>query len=108
MAILPGISRSGSTISFGLFSGVNPVRAAEFSFLLAIPAIAGAIVLKYKELISIETMLVGQYLVGVLVSFVSGLFAVYILLDIIRRGKFQYFGIYCLIVGSFGIYYFAS
>ncbi len=105
-AILPGISRSGSTISVGMFAGVKPVMAAEYSFLLSVPAIAGAIVLKAKDLMNLQTALVGHYLVGTVVSFISGLFAVYLLLDIIRRGKFEYFGIYCLIIGTFGLIYF--
>ncbi len=105
-AILPGISRSGSTISFGLFAGIKPVVAAEYSFLLSIPAVAGAIVLKSRELLNLNTALAGEYILGTVISFLSGLFAVYILLDIIRRGKFKYFGIYCLAVGIFGIIYF--
>jgi len=106
LAIMPGISRSGSTISFGMFAGVKPVEAAEYSFLLSIPAIAGAIVLKSRELMGLQAALAGHYLVGTIFSFLSGLFAVYLLLDIIRRGKFEYFGIYCLIIGTFGLIYF--
>ena len=106
MAIFPGISRSGSTISFGLFSGVKATTAAEFSFLLSIPAIAGAIVFKAKEIAGLDTSLLGHYLVGTVMSFLSGLLAVYLLLSIIRKGKFQYFGIYCLLVGAFGLLYF--
>ncbi len=106
IAILPGISRSGSTISFGMISGIKPVVAAEYSFLLSIPAIAGAIVLKSRELAEIQASMAGQYLVGTIVSFLSGLFAVYLLLDIIKRGKFEYFGIYCLLVGAAALIYF--
>jgi undecaprenyl-diphosphatase len=106
LAIMPGISRSGSTISFGMFAGVKPVEAAEYSFLLSIPAIAGAIVLKSKELMGLQASLAGHYLIGALISFLSGLLAVYLLLDIIKRGKFEYFGIYCLIIGAIGLIYF--
>jgi undecaprenyl-diphosphatase len=106
VAIFPGISRSGATISVGLFAGVKPVVAAEYSFLLSIPAIVGAIVLKSKEIISLNTALMGPYLLGAAVSFIFGLIAVYMLLDIIRRGKFQYFGVYCLIVGLIGLIHF--
>lgn len=106
MAIMPGISRSGSTISFGMFAGVKPMIAAEYSFLLSVPAIAGAIVLKSGELLHLQPDLAGQFLAGAAMAFLSGLFAVYILLDIIRRGKFEYFGIYCLIVGAIGLIYF--
>lgn len=106
LAIFPGISRSGSTISAGLFLGIKPVIAAEFSFLLSIPVILGAIVFKIDALLTIDTAYTGQYIVGGLVSFVSGLLAVYLILDFIRKGRFKYFGIYCLIIGIFGIFYF--
>jgi undecaprenyl-diphosphatase len=106
MAIFPGISRSGATIAAGLFAGVKPMLIAEFSFLLSIPAIGGALIFKYKELLNLEPMLWGQYLVGMIVSFLSGLLAVYILLDFIRKGKFKYFGIYCLALGLIGLIYF--
>lgn len=106
IAIFPGISRSGSTISFGLFAGVKATTAAEFSFLLSIPAIVGAAVFKIKELFNLDVALSGQYTVGTILSFLSGLLAVYLLLSIVRKGKFQYFGIYCLLVGTIGLIYF--
>lgn len=107
IAIFPGISRSGTTISAGLFAGVKPIVAAEFSFLLSIPAIAGAIVFKGEELLSVDAELIGQYSAGMIISFFSGLLAVYILLDMVRKGRFKYFGIYCLIAGLFGVIYFS-
>lgn len=106
LAILPGISRSGMTISAGLFAGVKPIEAAEYSFMLSIPAIIGAIIFKAREIISIDTGLIGQYAVGTVIAFLTGLFAVYLLLDLIKKGKFKYFGIYCLVVGIIGIIYF--
>ena len=106
IAILPGISRSGSTIATGMLVGVSPARAAEFSFLLAIPAIAGAVVLKAGEFVNISSELIGPYLVGAIVSFLFGLLAVYLVLTIIRRGKFQYFAYYCFVAGAVGLYLF--
>ncbi len=106
LAIMPGISRSGTTISTGLFLGIKPYEAAEFSFLLSIPAILGAIVFKFKSVLSLNTEILGPYIAGTVVAFLTGLFAVYILLDLIRKGKFVYFGIYCLIAGGIGLYYF--
>jgi len=106
IAIMPGISRSGSTISAGLFCKVKPVKAAEFSFLLSIPAIAGAIVFKIKEFSNVGQITLDHFLIGALFSFIFGLLAVYLLLDIVKRGKFKYFGIYCLVVGIFGLIYF--
>jgi len=106
LAIFPGISRSGTSISAGLFAGVKPIVAAEFSFLLSIPAICGAIVLMIGDLMLIDSALIGHYIVGAFVAFLSGLLAVYILLDFIRKGMFKYFGLYCLSIGVFGIIYF--
>jgi undecaprenyl-diphosphatase len=107
LALFPGISRSGTSISAGLFAGVKPVEAAEFSFLLFLPAIGGAIIYRAHEFVHINPALIGQYIVGAIISFITGLVAVYLLLSIIRKGKFKYFGIYCVAVGLFGIIYFS-
>jgi len=104
-AILPGISRSGTTIVSGMLSGVNSSKAAEFSFLLAIPAISGAVVLSLADLESIDSSLAVPYLVGGMVSFVSGLIAVYAVLSSIRKGKFEYFAYYCIAVGLIAFIY---
>lgn len=106
MAIMPGISRSGSTIAFGLFSRVDPSIAAEFSFLLAIPAIGGAAVLKSRDLAHLDIGLIGPYLIGSLMAFLFGLLAVYLVLSMIRRGKFEYFAYYCFAAGLLGLYLF--
>ena len=106
LAIIPGISRSGFTISAGMASGVKPSEAAEFSFILSIPAIAGAVVFKADELMSISRDLLGQYLIGLAITFVASLFAVYAVLATIRRGKFLYFGFYCFAAGAVGLYLF--
>jgi len=105
LAILPGISRSGSTIVSGMLCGVNSAKAAEFSFLLAVPAISGATLLALRDLEGIDTTLVIPYLVGGIVSFVSGLIAVYAVLSSIRRGKFAYFAYYCIAVGVIAFIY---
>ncbi len=105
-AIMPGISRSGSTIVAGIVTGVDPSEAAEFSFLLAIPAILGAVVLKAKEMANIDPALMAQYGAGLIFSFIFGLVAVYLLLAIIRRGKLDYFAYYCFAVGALGLYLF--
>ena len=107
VAILPGISRSGTTIAAGLVAGVRPAMAAEFSFLLSIPVIAGAILLKGKEIANVSTGLLGPFLVGMLVSLVLGLLSVYIVLTTVKRGKFDYFAYYCFAVGALGLYLFS-
>lgn len=104
LAILPGISRSGSTISAGLHAGIKPSVAAEFSFLLAIPAIGGATLLKAQELLSVPPELQGQYALGALVSFVTSMVAVYLVLAVLRRGRFEYFAYYCFVAGGVGLY----
>ncbi len=101
IAILPGISRSGSTIVAGMLSGAKSENAAEFSFLLAIPAIAGAMVLAVKDVLAegIEASLLTNYIAGGVVAFVSGLIAIYSVLAAVRRGRFEWFGYYCFAAG---------
>lgn len=94
LAILPGISRSGATISVALMSKVKREEAARFSFLLAIPAILGAAAV---EMTSIDITI--NLLVAVLITIISGFFTLKLLLKIIKHQKFHYFGWYCLIVG---------
>ncbi len=105
VAILPGISRSGSTISTGLYCGVDGEQAAKFSFLLAIPAILGATVMEGKELL--RTGVGGEFslplVVGALVSFISGYFAIRFLLVVLRRGKLYWFAPYCILLGILGL-----
>lgn len=108
-AILPGISRSGSTITAGLMSGSKPGKAAEFSFLMFLPAIGGGTLLKAKEVLDVaqgESAM--AYGAGFLAAFLSGLAAVYLVLSAIRKGKFQYFAYYCFVVGVLGMIYFST
>jgi len=97
LAILPGISRSGMTISAGLFSGTEPEQAFRFSFLLSIPAVLGANLLELKNLSGITDLPV--LIVGMLCSFVSGLIALAVLRRAVYR-KFHFFGVYCLIIST--------
>lgn len=99
-AIIPGISRSGMTISLALLLGVSSKEAAKFSFMLAIPAIFGATILtfldaQFDQLKIMTTPLV----VTALVSFVSGLLALKFLIKILNAGKFYYFSFYCILIG---------
>jgi len=101
LALLPGISRSGLTISAGIFKGVERTKSAEFSFLLSLPAVLGASLLELKEVLnSIHPQHnLWIYLTGTTVAFMTGYLAIRFLLNILRRGKFQYFGYYCMTVG---------
>ncbi len=107
-AILPGISRSGSTIVSGMMSGAKSSASAEFSFLMAIPAIAAASLLEARNLEGLDVSVLGPYIAGAAVAFLSGLIAIFTVLAAIRRGKFEYFGIYCLVAGVAAFFYFRS
>jgi len=107
IAIMPGISRSGTTIAAGLFARIKPAQVAEFSFLLSIPAVAGAILLDADEIVHVSDGMGGQYLAGALVSFGLGLLSVYVVLATVKRGKFDYFAYYCFAAGALGLYLFA-
>ena len=100
-ALLPGISRSGVTIAAGLAHGLERREAAAFSFLLAIPAIAGASLLEFLDILSDKTLSSGipTLLLGAVVAFVVGLVALRWLIAWLDRGRFQWFGIWCILVG---------
>jgi undecaprenyl-diphosphatase len=104
-AILPAISRSGTTITAGMFTGISKEKAAEFSFLLSIPAIAGAVIINFPKFVKLlpNHELVWIYLSGTAVAGIVGYFSIKLLLDIINRGKFFYFGIYCIVIGILGL-----
>jgi len=106
-AILPGVSRSGSTITAGLLSGVKAEKAAEFAFLMSIPAILGAVVKERDAFSTLSNDLILPYALGALAAFLSGLLAVYLVLGAIRRGKFTYFAYYCFTAGVAGMIWFS-
>ena len=97
-AITPGLSRSGTTISLALFLGIPAKTAAEYSFLLSIPAILGAVALKIRDLgdTTIPFHIVGT---GMLASFIVGYIALRFLLVMLNRGKFSIFSYYCVALG---------
>lgn len=105
LAILPGISRSGSTISFGLFSRVRGEEAARFSFLLSIPAILGATLFEGKDLLTtgIDTSHLISLVIGSLMAFIFGYLAITSMLKILRQGKLFWFAPYCILAGILGI-----
>ncbi len=100
MAIIPGISRSGSTIACLLLRGIDGEAAARFSFLLALPAVGGAMLLSLKDLQNVATNSIPAYGLGALIAFLSGLFAIRCLMDVVRRKRLIGFAIYCLLVGG--------
>ncbi len=108
-AIMPGVSRSGSTIATALFLGVDRDLAARYSFLLSLPVIFGATLLQARDLI--EAPPPGDALLalgaGALVSFVAGIAALVLLLRLVRSGWFAHFGWYCLAAGIAGLIWLA-
>lgn len=98
VAIIPGISRSGSTISTGMLQNVDKIKAARFSFLLSIPAIGGALTLELMKS-SISRILTMNNIVGFFMAFIVGIFTIKFLLGVINRGKFYIFSFYCWVVG---------
>jgi len=105
-APLPGISRSGTTIASGLWMGLGAVSAADFSFLMAIPLIAGAGLFEARHA-SVDIAQVGvvPLLVGCIVAFLSGVFAIRFLVAMLRRGRFYVFAPYCFAIGLFTLAY---
>ena len=109
-AIIPGISRSGSTISLGLLLGIDRDKVANFSFLMVLPVLAGAMLLEILDLIEIGSVLipVSSLIAGFFTSFISGYLALSYLIKLLKRDKFYYFSYYCWAVGITGIFYFYS
>ena len=105
-AITPGFSRSGFTISAALFRGIEGGEAARFSFLLSVPAIIGAVVLKAPDIASdggIEGVNFAALLSGVMLSFLVGWISLKILLKVLSQGEFHRFSSYCFLVGAASI-----
>lgn len=103
VAILPGISRSGSTIAMGLFLKLKPEAAVRFSFLLGIPAIAGAAAVEFKRLALMDISLLFPVVLGVLASFVVGYFSIRWMLKLVGRQKLHYFSWYCWGLGGIAL-----
>ena len=100
LAILPGVSRSGSTVTAGLWAGLSPQRAAEFSFLMAIPTIGGAAVLEVKDAMAgMGSVGIGPVLLACAVALASGVWAIRFLLVLMQRGRFHAFAPYCWALG---------
>ncbi len=95
-AIMPGISRSGTTISVALLLGANRNFAGYYSFLIMVPAVAGATLLELTKISGIEAM---PMVVGFFSALIAGYISLKILLKLLSQGRFYYFSPYCLVVG---------
>ena len=104
IAMLPGISRSGATISTAVLLGVDRTRAAKFSFLMVVPLIFGKV---GKDILGGELSLndahIGVLSAGFIAAFISGLFACTWMISLVKKSKLSYFAIYCAVVGSLAI-----
>ena len=99
LAILPGISRSGSTISVALFMGIDREVAGRYSFLLSIPAILGALILGFDSSIGQTAISAKAILMGTISAAIIGYISLKALLRIVKQGKLYYFAPYCWLLG---------
>ncbi len=106
IAILPGVSRSGATISTSVLLGIDRTRAAKFSFLMVVPLIVGKVL---KDIaggdISFQSSEIVPLSIGFIAAFASGLLACKWMIALVKRSKLSYFSIYCAIVGLIAIIY---
>lgn len=105
LALLPGVSRSGSTISAGLWGGLPGPLAGRFSFLMSMPIIFGATLFEARKLFShsVSADAWAAIVAGVVCSFATGVFALALLLAVLRTRRFSWFGVYCAGVGAVGV-----
>ena len=104
LALIPGISRSGSTICTAIYQNVDRKEAADFSFLMSLPVIVGATLLKTLDLLDTGiTIGVVPLLVGTVVAFVAGIWAIKVVIAFVQRGSLAWFAAYCYVVGIVGL-----
>ncbi|MGC9512872.1 MAG: undecaprenyl-diphosphate phosphatase [Fidelibacterota bacterium] len=99
LAMIPGISRSGSTISAGLLAGVDREKIAKFSFIMALPLIIGATILEIPEIKGGSQISLFNISLGMLVAFLTGIVALKWLIKILMRGRLSSFSYYCVLLG---------
>ncbi len=104
LAIIPGISRSGSTIAMGIFTKLDYQLAAKYSFLLSVIAIAGAAILQADNLVLLSQLNLLPVILGSLASFIVGYLCVRWMLAIMHGNKFSWFAIYCWVAGAVTLY----
>lgn len=104
LAIIPGVSRSGSTIFAGILSGVSKDESARFSFLLSVPAVLGANLLQFLKYGTGSDYNFGLYFFGFLVSFLFGILGIYLAFRFLLARNFKVFSFYCLVLGILTIF----
>ncbi len=114
IAVLPGLSRSGSTIATGLLLGNDRKKLAQFSFLMVIPPILGEALIDFKHIVAPSAEYIAEHgeaaqiplfslVVGFIAAFISGCFACEMMISFVKQCKLIYFAIYCAIVGTLAI-----
>lgn len=109
LAVLPGLSRSGSTIATGLLLGNSKQKLAQFSFLMVIPPILGEALLDVKDMaeqgvsVAMGGLSTSSLIIGFLAAFISGCIACKWMINIVKKGKLIWFALYCAIVGILAI-----
>jgi undecaprenyl-diphosphatase len=101
LALLPGISRSGATITAGIFRKLNRQAAARFSFLLSLPVVCGAVVLESGYFRQIPSAEIWLYFIGAVCAAITGLVSLKLFFLIIREARLKFFAYYCWIFGIF-------
>lgn len=106
-AVLPGLSRSGTTICTGLFRGFSREFAVRFAFIMSLPVVLGANILELVDVIQDPALMgdasIACYIVGIVVSMISGLAAIRLVKFITNRGNFRPFVVYCALVGTIAV-----
>lgn len=111
VAVMPGLSRSGTTIATGLLLGNKKEKIAQFSFLMVIPPVLGEALLDTLDVAkngfstAMDGISVGALLVGFIAAFITGCLACKWMINIVKKGKLIWFAVYCLIVGILAIIY---
>ena len=105
LALLPGISRSGMTISSAIFLGIKPKEAANFSFLMSIPIIFGSMLISIKDIQNFNSnnFELNFLIISFFSSFIFGIISLKVLYNLINTKFFHYFGYYCILIGIFSI-----
>ncbi len=107
-AVLPGLSRSGTTICTGLFRGFSREFAVRFAFIMSLPVVLGANILELADVIfspakAANDVSIACYIIGIAVATISGLFAIRLVKLVTRRGNFRPFVVYCMLIGTLTI-----
>lgn len=103
VAVIPGISRSGATISTGMILGISRDKVAEFSFLMVLIPVIGANILEFGSGGTPGSTAIMEIVIGFLAAFISGYLACRVMIALVKKSRLMWFSIYCLVVGTISI-----